>query len=458
MSSSSQIHLGVHAKPNHSRGQYNPRDHDLLTLTILARAAGMECVPTTSISTMAGGDTDGDGDGEGLPLGAGATLLTGVGSVVGREKLGGTVSVWPVSCVVLVASVGVGATPESVETESVGVGATPESVEMESVTESVGSGPYEIESVGVSSSEDEESVGSSVHVGLSVGDESVGLGTSVALSVGTDSVSDSVGNSVSVVNAPDWDGSGLMTTVMVSYSVSVGSGTSSVHVEVGLSVGSDEESVGTSVGVGSDESVGTESVGVSVGTSFVAVSVGTSVAVSVGADSLALSVDVEVPSSGAGEVTFPSGGEVTPKSTLTWLLPMSVCASAKSMHPTKSPLSEPGTARHVLFPVQGVISQFPSGEQLASWEEMQETWPDVHGSSRCRESKKKLVPCACSAGVVGCARTARAAKRDQMGMALTVDVSRSAAVTALVVENMLIGGGLVVKCKTCACVGYRIKK
>jgi hypothetical protein len=33
--------------------------------------------------------------------------------------------------------------------------------------------------------------------------------------------------------------------------------------------------------------------------------------------------------------------------------------------------------------------------------------------------------------------------RDQMGMALTVDASKSAAVMVADVENMLIGGGLV---------------
>lgn len=61
----------------------------------------------------------------------------------------------------------------------------------------------------------------------------------------------------------------------------------------------------------------------------------------------------------------------------------------------------------------------------------------MHESSRCSESKKKFEPCACSAGVVGCARTARDVIRDQMGIALTVvdDVSRRAA--AMVdVENM----------------------
>lgn len=65
--------------------------HDLLTFIILARAGeGVGCVPMTLMSTPAGGC-------EGVPLGPGARLLAGVGVVavvvVGREKLGGTVSV-----------------------------------------------------------------------------------------------------------------------------------------------------------------------------------------------------------------------------------------------------------------------------------------------------------------------------------------------------------------------------
>jgi hypothetical protein len=41
------------------------------------------------------------------------------------------------------------------------------------------------------------------------------------------------------------------------------------------------------------------------------------------------------------------------------------------MHDTKIPVvSDAGTARQVVFPVQGVISQFPSCEQVARFEEM----------------------------------------------------------------------------------------
>jgi len=76
----------------------------------------------------------------------------------------------------------------------------------------------------------------------------------------------------------------------------------------------------------------------------------------------------------------------------------------------------------------------------------------VHGSSSLKESKKKLEPCASSAGVVGSARMARAARRDQMGMALTVvvdAVKRSAARVAVVVENIvdIRGEGCLVKKK-----------
>jgi hypothetical protein len=42
------------------------------------------------------------------------------------------------------------------------------------------------------------------------------------------------------------------------------------------------------------------------------------------------------------------------------------------MQETKIPvLSDAGTARQVVLAVQGVISQFASWEQVASWEEMQ---------------------------------------------------------------------------------------
>jgi hypothetical protein len=77
---------------------------------------------------------------------------------------------------------------------------------------------------------------------------------------------------------------------------------------------------------------------------------------------------------------------------------------------------------------------------------MQPIWDGVQGSSSRNESKKKLEPCAISAGVVGSARTARAARRDQIGMAFTVvvedAVKRSAAARVVDVENMLMSEGL----------------
>jgi hypothetical protein len=63
---------------------------------------------------------------------------------------------------------------------------------------------------------------------------------------------------------------------------------------------------------------------------------------------------------------------VTPKSTETFPPANKACASWNKRQPTNIPvLSEAGTARQVVFDVQGVISQFASGEQVASWEEMQ---------------------------------------------------------------------------------------
>jgi hypothetical protein len=53
-----------------------------------------------------------------------------------------------------------------------------------------------------------------------------------------------------------------------------------------------------------------------------------------------------------------------------------------------------------------------------------------------------LEPCAISAGVVGSARTARAARRDQIGIALDVDAVKRSAARVVVVENMLISEGV----------------
>lgn len=398
--------------------------------------------------------------------------------------------------------------------EEVSVGEVPDSVLIGSVAESVGVESSEEVSVTDGSSvsvADGSSVsvgdgssvsvgdGSSVHVGLSVGALSVASGSgmdvvaasvpvgsgadSVSVSVGADSVSVSVGVglNVIVVNSPERVGLGSMMTVIVSYSVDEGSGTSvSVHVALGStdSVGAgSEESVGVgseeSVEVGSESvdvgsSVGAESESVEVSVGSVSVSVGVespevSVGVgsdseSVGVDSLALGVSL---GTSAGAVAVFAGGLPIPKSTLTVSLPMSVCASENRMQETKIPVvSEAGTARQVVFDVQGVISQLPSPEHLASWEVMQAIWPGVHSASRCNESKKKLEPCAISAGVVGSARTARAeVRRDQMGIALTVQVVSKSAAVMVDVENMLtgLGKGECKKVKRCNVLATELK-
>jgi len=270
----------------------------------------------------------------------------------------------------------------------------------------------------------DEVVGSSVEVGT--------LESSVDVGTLESSVLVSSGSNVVVTSSPGCVGLGWIMTVINS--VSVAPGASSVHV----ALGSDP----SSVEVGSEPSsveVGSESSKVVVGLGSVNESVGSTE-----------SVPVELGWAGPrAAVAVLFGGLLTPKSTETSRLPISVCASVNKIHETNTPvLSEAGTARQVVFAVQGVISQFPSCEQVASWEEMQPIWVGVQASSNRKESKKKLEPCAISAGVVGSARTARAAMRDQIGIAVVVDaVKRSAArvVVAVVVENMLISGMLLKK-------------
>ena len=279
----------------------------------------------------------------GVPEGAGTPsveeeLDVSVPSVA--ESVGAGASLEPAS---------VGATPSDEEISSVGSAGSSPSV---GSALSVQVGVAESESVGVGS----EPASVPVTVRLSSAELllSPSVGGTAAPSVGAGGASvGSLSSPVRVVvmNAPDSVGFGERMTVIVS--VSVASGALSVWVQVAL--GSCCESVSVPVGVGT-------------------ASVGTSVALDESVVGAALSLDESVGAGVAGAVAVFAGASVTPKSALTVSAPRSACASVKSMHWTRTPLSDEGTARQVVFPVQGVTSQLPSGEHLARFDEMQAIW------------------------------------------------------------------------------------